>query len=77
MACQVFVRRARKLVKGWVGEGSYDEIEKKSGACWLRPNQDRVAGSYSEATAFAKIGEPLRRITEETYIGDDRGVPVR
>ena len=31
--------RQGQLVKRWVGEGSYDEIESESGGCWRRPTR--------------------------------------
>ncbi|MBI3474161.1 MAG: redoxin domain-containing protein [Acidobacteria bacterium] len=66
-----------KLVKRWLGEGSYQEIEKEIRRLLLAANPGIELPPLSpEATAFAKAGEPsYAGITEETYIGNDRREP--
>ena len=68
-----------RLVKRWVGEGRYHDIE-------MEIRRLLVAGSpgitlppiSGEAAAFAKKGEPsYAGITGETYIGADRREPGR
>jgi len=66
-----------KLVKRWVGEGSYDEIETEIRRLLVaaRPGVQLPAVS-PEAAAFAKTGEPsYAGITNETYVGADRREP--
>jgi thiol-disulfide isomerase/thioredoxin len=66
-----------KLVKRWVGEGSYDEIEKEVRRLLVAAQPGiELPPVTPEAMALAGTGEPnYTGITEETYIGDDRGVP--
>jgi hypothetical protein len=66
-----------KLVRRWVGEGSYHEIEAEIRRALLtaRPEIELPAVT-PEATAFAKTGDPsYRGITAETYLGAQRGEP--
>jgi thiol-disulfide isomerase/thioredoxin len=66
-----------KLVKRWVGEGHYDEIEAEIRRLLIaaRPGTPLPAVS-PEATAFAKTGEPSYAwISKETYVGAERGEP--
>jgi hypothetical protein len=63
-----------KLVKRWVGEGSYDEIEAEIRRLLVAANPGVALPSVSpEATAFAKAGQPsYAGITGETYLGAER-----
>ena len=66
-----------RLVKRWVGEGSYDEIEAEIRRLLVaaRPGTQLPAVS-PEVTAFAKTGEPsYAGITDETYVGAERREP--
>jgi hypothetical protein len=66
-----------RLVKRWVGEGGYDEIETEIRRLLTAalPGIQLPAVS-SEVTAFAKTNPPSHRgITNETYIGDERRDP--
>ena len=63
-----------KLVKRWVGEGQYDEIETEIRRQLVagRPGL-QLPGVSPEATAFGKTGQPSYfGITGETYLGTDR-----
>jgi len=63
-----------KLVKRWVGEGRYDEIETELRRLLAAaaPRVQLPAVSH-EATLFAKSGEPsYAGITYETYMGTER-----
>jgi thiol-disulfide isomerase/thioredoxin len=63
-----------KLVKRWVGEGRYDEIETEIRRLLAaaRPGTQLPAVS-PEATMFAKAGQPSYfGITNESYIGEER-----
>jgi hypothetical protein len=65
------------LVKQWVGEGRYDEIEAEIRRLLVaaRPGTKLPAVS-PEATAYAKTGEPSYvGITNEAYVGAERGAP--
>ena len=65
------------LVKQWVGEGHYHEIEAEIRRLLLavKPGTQLPAMS-PEATAFAKTREPsYAGITAETYVGTDRREP--
>ena len=66
-----------KLVKSWIGEGSYDEIETAIRRLLVAANLNvKLPPNTSEVTAFSKSGMPsYLGITEETYIGAARGVP--
>jgi thiol-disulfide isomerase/thioredoxin len=66
-----------RLVKRWVGEGRYDEIEAEIRRVLVaaRPGTQLPAVS-PEAAAFAKTGEPsYAGITSETYVGTERREP--
>jgi thiol-disulfide isomerase/thioredoxin len=63
-----------RLVKRWVGEGRYTEIEAEIRRLLVatRPGTQLPAVS-PEVTAFAKTGDPsYAGITNETYVGADR-----
>ena len=65
------------LVKRWVGEGRYDEIEAEIRRLLTaaRPGI-QLPGVSREAAAFARTGEPsYAGITGETYVGDERREP--
>jgi hypothetical protein len=66
-----------RLVKRWVGEGRYDEIEREIRRQLVAANPSTQLPSITpEATAFTKTGEPsYAGITNETYVGSDRRVP--
>jgi thiol-disulfide isomerase/thioredoxin len=66
-----------KLVKRWVGEGRYDEIEAEIRRLLMAATPGTELPPVSpEATAFAKTGEPsYAGITNETYVGAERGQP--
>jgi Thioredoxin like C-terminal domain/AhpC/TSA family len=66
-----------RLIKHWVGEGRYDEIESEIRRLLaaVTPGVQLPAVSH-EATVFAKTGQPsYAGITDETYIGADRRQP--
>jgi hypothetical protein len=62
------------LVKRWVGEGSYNEIESEIRRLLAAADPVvRLPPVSHEATVFAKTGEPsYAEITGETYLGADR-----
>lgn len=66
-----------KLVKRWVGEGQYDEIESEIRRLLAATNPGVQLPAVShEATMFARTGQPsYAGITNETYIGADRRQP--
>ncbi len=66
-----------KLVKRWVGEGSYDEVEAEIRRLLVAAKPGIQLPAVSpEAAAFAKTGEPsYAGITNETYVGTDRREP--
>ena len=63
-----------KLVKRWVGEGQYDEIEAEiRRQLTVATPGIQLPGVSPEATAFGKTGQPSYfGITGETYIGTER-----
>jgi len=63
-----------KLVRRWVGEGSYDQIESEIRRLLTSARPGIALPEVSrEANAFAKSGEPsYRGITAETYVGTER-----
>jgi thiol-disulfide isomerase/thioredoxin len=63
-----------KLVRRWVGEGSYDQIESEIRRLLTAAKPGTALPQVSrEASAFAKTGEPsYRGITAETYVGTER-----
>jgi hypothetical protein len=66
-----------KLVKRWVGEGRYSDIEAEIRRLLVagRPGITLPPVSH-EVMAFAKTGEPnYAGITAETYVGTARGEP--
>jgi hypothetical protein len=65
------------LVKRWVGEGSYHEIESEIRRLLAAANPGvRLPPVSHEATVFAKTGQPsYAGITGETYLGSDRREP--
>jgi thiol-disulfide isomerase/thioredoxin len=66
-----------RLVKRWVGEGSYSDIEAEIRRLLVaaRPGT-KLPPVSPEATAFAKTAEPsYAGITGETYLGVDRREP--
>ena len=72
----LFDNRGR-LVKRWVGEGSYDEIEGEIRRL-LVAAQPRIQlpAVSEEASRFAQTGQPsYAGITNETYIGAERREP--
>jgi hypothetical protein len=66
-----------RLVKRWVGEGSYRDIEAEIRRLPVAASPGTTLPPISsEATAFAKTGEPsYARITGETYLGTERREP--
>ena len=66
-----------RLVKRWVGEGHYDEIEAeiRRQLTAAQPGV-RLPPTTPEAMAFAKTGQPsYAGITPESYVGTDREEP--
>jgi hypothetical protein len=66
-----------QLVKRWVGEGQYDEIEAEIRRQLTAANRSIQLPAISpEATAFARRGQPsYAGITPESYVGTDRREP--
>jgi len=66
-----------KLVRRWVGEGSYDEIEHEIRRLLTATTPGlRLPAVSPEAMAFAKTGQPsYAGITNEMYLGSDRREP--
>lgn len=66
-----------RLVRRWVGEGSYDEIEREIRRLLVAAQPRIQLPAVSEgASAFAKTGQPSYvGITNETYIGAERREP--
>lgn len=66
-----------RLVKRWVGEGSYDEIEGEIRRLLVAAEPGTKLPAVSlEATAFARTREPsYAGITGETYVGAERREP--
>ena len=63
-----------RLVKRWVGEGHYDEIEGEIRRQLVAAKPGTQLPSITpEATAFARTGQPsYAGITNETYVGSER-----
>jgi len=63
-----------RLVKRWLGEGSYSDIEAEIRRLLVAANPGTTLPPVSpEAAAFAKTREPsYAGITDETYVGADR-----
>jgi glutathione peroxidase-family protein len=66
--------RQGHLVKRWVGEGSYDEIESEIRRVLAAADPGvRLPPVSHEATVFARTGQPsYAGITAETYLGAER-----
>lgn len=64
-----------RLVKRWVGEGSYDEVEAEIRRLLMAADPAaKLPPITPEAAAFAKTGMPsYAGITGETYVGAERG----
>jgi hypothetical protein len=69
--------RQGKLVKRWVGEGSYDEIESEIRRLLAAGNPGiQLPAVTHEATVFARTGQlSYAGITNGTYIGAERRQP--
>ncbi len=69
--------RQGKLVKRWVGEGSYDEVESEIRRLLVAGTSGVSLPAVSEeATAFARAGQPsYAGVTHETYVGAERRQP--
>jgi thiol-disulfide isomerase/thioredoxin len=67
-----------RLVKRWVGEGQYDEIESEIRRVVAAANPGaRLPPVSEEAKLFARTGQPSYAwITGETYLGVDRRGPA-
>jgi hypothetical protein len=65
------------LVKRWVGEGSYGDVEAEIRRLLVAASPGTTLPPVSaEAAAFAKTGQPsYAGITAETYVGDARREP--
>ena len=66
-----------RLVKRWVGEGSYSDIEREIRRLLVAANPTTTLPPISaESMAFAKTGQPsYAGITAETYVGAERREP--
>jgi thiol-disulfide isomerase/thioredoxin len=66
-----------RLVRRWVGEGSYDEIEREIRRLLVAAQPGiHLPAVSEEASTFAKAGQPSYiGITNETYIGAERREP--
>jgi len=66
-----------RLVKRWLGEGYYDEIESEIRRLLVAAQPGIQLPAVSrEAMAFAKTGQPsYAGITNETYVGTERREP--
>jgi thiol-disulfide isomerase/thioredoxin len=66
-----------RLVRRWIGEGSYDEIEREIRRVLVAAQPGSQLPAVSELiSTFAKTGQPsYARITIETYIGAERREP--
>jgi hypothetical protein len=65
-----------RLVKRWIGEGDYDDVEATIRRLLVAANPNvKLPPTTSEVAAFLKAGMPsYSGITQETYIGADRGL---
>src|SRR5262249_28970018 len=63
-----------RLVRKWVGEGSYDEIEREIRRLLVAAQPGiQLPPVSEEASTFARTGQPsYAGITNETYIGAER-----
>jgi len=66
-----------RLVKRWVGEGQYDEIEEEiRRQLVVAEPRTQLPSTTLEVRAFAKTGQrSYAGITNETYVGSDRREP--
>jgi hypothetical protein len=66
-----------RLVRSWIGEGSYDDIEREIRRLVLAAHPGSELPAVTElASTFAMTGQPsYAGITNETYIGAERGEP--
>ncbi len=66
-----------RLVQRWIGEGSYDEIEREIRRLLVAAQPGSQLPAVSElASTFEKTGQPsYAGITNETYIGAERREP--
>jgi len=66
-----------KLVRRWVGEGDYDEIEAEVRRLLMAAHPGvTLPDTSAEAKAFARSGQPsYAGVTGETYIGSERREP--
>jgi hypothetical protein len=66
-----------RLVRTWVGEGSYDEIEREIRRLMVGVNpRVQLPAVTEETSTFAKTGQPsYAGVTNETYIGAERREP--
>jgi thiol-disulfide isomerase/thioredoxin len=66
-----------RLMKRWVGEGSYHDVEAEIRRLLVAANPGTKLPPISpEAMAFAKTGQPsYAGITAETYVGAERRAP--
>jgi thiol-disulfide isomerase/thioredoxin len=66
-----------KLVRRWVGEGDYDQIEAEVRRLLMAAHPGiTLPAPSAEAQAFARSGQPsYAGITGETYVGAERGEP--
>ena len=66
-----------RLVKRWIGEGNYDEIEREIRRLLVAARPGSQLPAMSElASTFAKVGQPsYAGITNETYVGAERREP--
>jgi hypothetical protein len=66
-----------RLVQRWIGEGSYDEIEREIRRLLVAAHPGSRLPAVSElASTFAKTGQPsYAGITNETYVGAERREP--
>ncbi len=66
-----------RLVRRWIGEGSYDEIEREIRRLLVAAHPGTQLPAETElASTFAKTGQPsYAGVTNETYIGAERREP--
>jgi hypothetical protein len=68
--------REGKLVKQWVGEGNYDEIESEIRRLLVASPGIQLPAVSREVTMFVRTGQPsYAGITNETYVGAERREP--
>jgi hypothetical protein len=66
-----------RLVRRWIGEGSYDDVEREIRRLLVAAHPGRQLPAVSELTStFANTGQPsYAGITNETYVGAERREP--